>query len=130
MAEFGGRCAYCHTMTAITGARLVIDHIIPETVGGQTILDNLCLACHACNEFKGAKVEADDPVTSERVPLFHPRQQRWREHFRWSDDGCEIIGLTPIGRVTVLALNLNHFEIVEARRRWVRVGWHPPAEDM
>ncbi len=35
IAEFHGRCAYCHTPTAITGARLVIDHIIPEVKGGK-----------------------------------------------------------------------------------------------
>jgi hypothetical protein len=30
----------------------------------------------------------------------------------------------------VVALNLNHPDIVEARRRWTRVGWHPPQEDL
>jgi len=53
-ADFRNRCAYCHTLTAITGARLVIDHIIPEAAGGPTERENLCLACHSCNEFKGA----------------------------------------------------------------------------
>ena len=71
-----------------------------------------------------------DPLTGERVPLFHPRRQQWREHFCWSEDGSEIIGLTPMGRATVAALNMNHLAIVEARRRWARVGWHPPQEDM
>ncbi len=69
-------------------------------------------------------------MTGESVRLFHPHQQQWLEHFRWSEDGCEIIGLTPTGRVTTLALSLNHLEIVEARRRWVRVDWHPPPEDI
>ncbi len=52
VAEFRNRCAYCHTLAAITGARLVIDHIIPEAAGGPTVQENLCLACHSCNEFK------------------------------------------------------------------------------
>ena len=30
LAESRHQCAYYHTLTAITGARLVIDHIIPE----------------------------------------------------------------------------------------------------
>lgn len=94
VAEFRNRCAYCHTLTSVTGARLVIDHIIPEAAGGQTAWENLCLACHSCNEFKGAQVKAQDPLTGERVPLFHPRRQQWREHFCWSEDGSEIIGLT------------------------------------
>lgn len=130
VVEFRNRCAYCHTPTAVTGARLVIDHIIPEATGGQTVWENLCLACHSCNEFKGAQIEAHDPLTDERVPLFHPRQQQWRGHFCWSKDGSEIIGLTPVGRATVVALNMNHLAIMEARRRWARVGWHPSQEDL
>lgn len=129
-AEFHNRCAYCHTLTSVTGMRLVIDHIIPEAAGGQTAWENLCLACHSCNEFKGAQVKAQDPLTGERVPLFHPRRQQWREHFCWSEDSSEIIGLTPVGRATVAALNMNHPDIVEARRRWAVVGWHPPQEDL
>ena len=130
VAEFRNRCAYCHTLTAITGAHLVIDHIIPEAAGGPTVQENLCLACHSCNEFKGAQVEARDPQTGERVLLFHPRRQQWREHFCWSEEGGQVIGLTPVGRATVAVLNMNHPAIVEARRRWVRVGWYSPQEDL
>jgi hypothetical protein len=130
IADFQGRCAYCHTLTAITGTRLVIDHILPEGLGGQTVLENLCLACHACNEFKGTRIEFEDEVTGKVVPLFHPRQQHWNDHFCWSQDKAEIVGLTPIGRVTVVALKMNHLEIVEARRRWIAVGWHPPQDDL
>ena len=130
VAEFRNQCAYCHTLTSVTGARLVIDHIIPEAAGGQTVWENLCLACHSCNEFKGAQAEAQDPLTGESVLLFHPRRQQWSQHFCWSEDGSEIIGLTPMGRATVVALNMNHPDIVEARRRWARIGWHPPQEDI
>ena len=125
--DFRGRCAYCQTATAITGARLVIDHILPESAGGVTEQDNLCLACHSCNEFKGAKTTETDPETGASVALYHPRRDRWPKHFRWSEGGAYIIGRTPTGRATVLALNMNHFEIVEARRRWVQIGWHPPS---
>ncbi len=69
-------CLLPHYDRAITGARLVIDHIIPESAGGETVWENLCLACYACNEFKGAKIEVEDPVTGESVRLFHPHQQQ------------------------------------------------------
>lgn len=108
----------------------MIDHIIPEAGGGETMQENLCVACHSCNEFKGAQVEVQDPQTGQRVRLFHPGRQLWTEHFRWSEDGTNIIGLTPAGRATVAALNMNHPAIVEARRCWVRVGWHPLREDL
>ena len=48
-------CGYCRTPERIAGFRLSIDHIIPEARGGQTVAENLWLACHAYNEFKGAK---------------------------------------------------------------------------
>ncbi len=127
---FGKKCAYCHSPTAITGARLVIDHIVPEAAGGETITDNLCVACHSCNEFKGYRVKFQDPITKESMSLFHPHQQRWQGHFAWSEDGSRVIGLTPTGRATVVALNMNHPDIIEARHRWVAVGWHPPTEDI
>lgn len=130
IVEFGGRCAYCHTMTAITGARLVIDHIVPEAHGGPTESANLCLACHSCNEFKSSLVEGLDSDSGLNAPLFHPRRDSWPDHFRWSADFGEIIGRTAIGRATVAALNMNHLDIVEARRRWALVGWHPPIADL
>ena len=130
LADSRSQCAYCHTLTAITGARLVIDHITPETAGGKTVWLNLCAACHSCNEFKAGRFRAQDPLTGMYVRLFHPRRNRWKEHFRWSRDGTTIIGTTPIGRATVVALNMNHHEVVQARRRWVAVGWHPPVEDV
>jgi hypothetical protein len=107
---------------------MVIDPIRPEAAGGLTREDNLCLACHACNEFKGAQTHARDPQTGRRVRLFNPRTQRWPEHFAWSQDGTRIMGLTPCGRATVVALQLNHEEIVHARRLWASVDWWPPEE--
>lgn len=130
LADFGRQCAYCHTLTSITGARLVFDHILPEAAGGATVRENLCPACHSCNEFKGTKTSVEDPITGEKVTLFNPREQSWRVHFQWNRDGGEIIGRTPIGRATVIALNMNHPDIVDARRRWALVGWHPPVEDL
>jgi hypothetical protein len=62
----------------------------------------------------------------EAVALFNPRQQHWSEHFGWSRDGTEIVGLTSCGRATIDALKMNNPRIVRSRRLWVSVGWHPP----
>ena len=71
---------------------------------------------------------APDPATDTVVPLYHPRQQRWRDHFTWSDNFTEIIGLTPTGRATVAALQLNRTGLVQLRRVLYLVEEHPPVE--
>jgi hypothetical protein len=110
------------------GMSLTLDHLIPQSAGGPTIEENLWLACHQCNSFKGTQTHATDPVTDTVVPLFNPRQQDWPEHFAWNEEGTEIIGITPCGRATVLALKLNAPEIVVTRRMWVSAGWWPPLD--
>ena len=120
------RCGYCQMQQAVVGIPLHIEHIIPLAVGGTSGEDNLWLSCAVCNNYKGTQTHALDPETGVQVPLFNPRAQPWPEHFAWSNDGIEIVGLTPTGRATVQALKLNQPFMRRARRRWVRVGWHPP----
>ena len=119
-------CEYCQTAQETSGAQMHIEHIIPLSKGGRSEEDNLCYSCALCNSFKWAKTHGIDPESGRQAPLFHPRKQKWHEHFRWSDDGAIIIGLTDVGRVTVLVLQLNNEYIVPARRHWVEAGWHPP----
>lgn len=121
-------CVYCYTSEANTGQPMSVDHIIPQAQGGDTIFENLCFACRRCNEFKGSATHAQDPLTDETVMLFHPRQHQWIDHFQWDETGTLLIGLTTIGRATIVALNMNNSIIVDARRRWVSVGWHPPSQ--
>jgi hypothetical protein len=124
--QAGDRCGYCLSSERLTGISLTLDHIIPLAAGGKTEENNLWVACRPCNEFKGTQIHAKDPLTGEIVPLFNPRSHVWKEHFEWSFDGTLVIGRTAIGRATIIALQLNHDLIVYARRRWVKVGWHPP----
>jgi len=71
-------------------------------------------------------MHATDEATTHYVPLFHPRQQRRGEHFTWQQNGLYIVGLTPTGRATVAALQMNNPFVVRARQVWVETGWHPP----
>jgi hypothetical protein len=119
------RCAYCHTPQANSGNPMLVDHLLPRSKGGATAFENLCLACYRCNLFKGSQVEAIDPLSGEITPLFHPRRDRWGEHFAWDEAGLRILGLTPIGRAAVTALHMNNTVILDARRNWVRLGWRP-----
>lgn len=119
------RCEYCQTQQDIV-IEMQIDHIKPESTGGETILANLCLACITCNAHKQAAQSAVDPQTGSTVPLFNPRQDRWDSHFQWSADKTRLEGLTPVGRATIERLQMNADPVVAARKRWVRAGWHPP----
>lgn len=107
-------------------ANLEIEHIRPKAAGGSDDVDNLWLACRLCNNFKSDLTHHADPQSGRRVALFHPRRQKWRSHFRWNDDGTQIVGKTACGRATVAALQLNNLVAVTVRRYWVQAGWHPP----
>jgi len=121
-------CGYCQTAQKIIGAEFTIDHIIPESLGGLTTLENLCLACWSCNLIKHNRIAAVDPETGVVVQLFNPNRQSWSEHFRWAQSGLIIVGITPEGRATVNGLHLNRSPLVNSRRLWVSAGWHPPGE--
>lgn len=123
----GAICAYCQTSEQITGQPLTIDHIIPVSLGGDSLFENLCRACRRCNEFKGAAVVATDPLTGVEFPLFNPRQQAWHTHFSWHITGVYVEGRTAVGRATIIQLQMNNDLILSARRRWVNAGWHPPS---
>lgn len=120
------RCEYCRTSHRLVGMPPTIDHIIPSSAGGNDEQKNLASCCYRCNEFKGAKTHTIDPATGELVALFNPRQQRWIDHFEWANGGTHIVGLTPAGRITVIALRLNNEYVVEARSFWIAWDWHPP----
>ncbi|WP_235335329.1 MULTISPECIES: hypothetical protein [Aphanizomenon] len=73
----------------------------------------------------GILTESIDPLTGETRSLFHPRKQKWSEHFTWSPDGTRVEGITAIGRATIIRLRMNNPVIIFARKRWVISGWHP-----
>jgi hypothetical protein len=81
------------------------------------VLANLALACPRCNESKSDRVRFTDPMTGRNRPLFNPRTQRWQDHFRWSaEDAVLLDGKTGIGRATIACLQMNHPDMMLARR--------------
>lgn len=105
-ARDAGRCRYCGLAQLGHGATFHIDHIMPRSKGGPTSLDNLALQCPNCSLHKSDKIVARDPVTGTSAPLFNPLRMSWSDHFRLEPDGA-CVGLTPIGRATVIALGMN-----------------------
>src|SRR5205823_9112814 len=99
------RCEYCRLAQAGQEATFHLDHIVPEADGGASVATNLALACVSCSLRKGSRQSAVDVQTGKRVALFHPRRDRWSEHFRW--DGLMLVGMTAKGRATIDLLKLN-----------------------
>jgi hypothetical protein len=123
------RCGYCLSPQHLVMSILEIDHLTPLAHGGTDDEENLWLACSFCNGHKSDKLIGIDPETGQQTVLFNPRTQVWREHFHWSDDGLLVVGITPTGRVTIIALHLNDDSAaLMVRRNWVSVGWHPPKD--
>lgn len=120
----GNRCEYCGISQLGQVGTFHIDHIVPSVAGGTTAADNLALACVSCSLRKGARQRIEDPVTGKEVKIFHPRQQSWKEHFRW--DEVQVVGLTATGRATVSALDLNRPMMVAIRAEEELLGRHPP----
>jgi hypothetical protein len=114
------RCEYCRLSQKGQEATFHIDHIYPVVLGGETVAENLALACVSCSLRKNAKEIVIDPKTSKDVPLFHPRKDVWKEHFAWK--GIKIEGLTATGRATVKTLNLNRPLILAIREEEKLLG--------
>jgi hypothetical protein len=91
-----------------------VEHIIARQHGGTDDLANLAWSCHNGNLHKGTNLTSLDPDTGEMSRLFHPRRDRWHEHFVLA--GNTIVGLTSLGRTTAWLLNMNSEERVELRR--------------
>src|SRR5262249_31549194 len=117
-------CEYCLVPERLTLAAHWVDHIVAEKHGGRTEEVNLALSCVLCNQHKGTDLTSIDPETGQITPLFHPRRDRWLDHFRVV--GGRIEPLTPTGRATVRLLQLNHPDRIEERELLVRLGLLPP----
>lgn len=117
-----GVCAYCRSPESLMGVAFEVDHVIQRSAGGRATLDNLCLSCPTCNRHKASRVTAPDPASGRPAPLYHPNRDKWADHFAWSDDGFQIIGLTLTGRATVEALRFNRPAMVTLRQYWIASG--------
>lgn len=65
-------CSYCLTQEEVVGMQFTVDHIIAESLGGQTVAENLCLACWDCNLIKITALLRLTPIQGPWLPCFTP----------------------------------------------------------
>lgn len=121
IARADNRCEYCHLpQSAMPLVTFHIEHIYAQQHIADDSLDNLALACPDCNRVKGPNLTTIDPATRQILVLFHPRTDRWDDHFRF--EGPLIVPQTEIGRATIRLLQLNSPERVEFRTFLLEIG--------
>jgi hypothetical protein len=116
----GHRCEYCRAPEVIFNFPFEVEHIIPASHDGADEESNLALACRACNLHEADHRTGHDEQTQTDVTLFNPRQDRWSDHFQVDQETGEIVGITPVGRATIMRLQMNDAVQLEARRLWMR----------
>ncbi len=115
------QCEYCRLpQGAAPFLAFHIEHIHAQQHVIDDSEDILALACPDCNRHKGPNLTTLDPETREIVRLFHPREDKWYEHFVWN--GSIIEGATLIGEATVRLLLMNSDERVEMRTILIAAG--------
>src|SRR5260370_35073057 len=122
-ARASERCEHCLIPERLTLAPHWVDHTVAEKHGGKAEEGNLALACALCNQRKGSDLASIDPESGQLVALFHPRLDRWTDHFRLAQALLE--PLTAVGRVTIRLLHLNQPHRLEHREPLLRVGVRP-----
>ena len=121
----GSRCEYCRAPQVVTGSAYHIEHIVPRAHGGPDDPANYALACITCNGHKSEDITGVEPGTSDQIPLFNPRRDRWTQPLRFFPADLEVRGLTAKGRATVARVQMNEPRQIEARRLWIELEIYP-----
>ncbi len=65
------------------------------SIRDDTLVEQREIMSHYDITSKATATTAREPVTSALSPLFHPRIQRWQDHFRWIELDCGYLGIEP-----------------------------------
>lgn len=126
VARAGGGCEYCRLLEFASGVTFHIEHVIPLSAGGTTVISNLALSCPGCNLSKSSRTTGSDETGTVRN-LFNPRAYQpsllgWHLHFALDRETGKIIPRTPTGVATVSTLNMNADHRSSARRLQIQAG--------
>lgn len=115
------RCEYCRLRQEDEDETpFHVEHVIAQQHGGNDAFENLALACCWCNAIKGPNLASIDPDLGALTRLFHPRKDRWEDHFR--RDGAYILGITDVGRTTSWLLQFNSADNLDQRIMLLELG--------
>src|SRR5712691_8524952 len=125
-ARTGGACEYCRLLQAAAGVTFHVEHILPRSQGGETVMSNLALSCPGCNLAKAERTTGIDQ-SGRTQPLFNPRDFEpwllgWHLHFALDRESGMIVPRTPTGEATVRSLKMNHALRVFARKLQILSG--------
>jgi HNH endonuclease len=114
-ARAGGACEYCRLLQAATGVTFHIEHLLPRSRGGQTVLSNLALSCPGQDESGRAQA------------LFNPRHYEpwllgWHLRFTLDHDSGIIQPRSAVGEATIKTLHMNDPLRVFARKLQIVAG--------
>jgi hypothetical protein len=126
VARAGGACEYCRLLQDATGVTFHVEHVIPRSASGQTVLSNLALSCPGCNLAKADRTLGTDASGTERE-LFNPRAYEpwllgWHLHFTLERETGRIVSLSPIGEASILTLKMNSRRRAFACKLQIAVG--------
>ncbi|NJN90606.1 MAG: HNH endonuclease [Leptolyngbyaceae cyanobacterium SL_5_14] len=119
------RCEYCQAPEVVFNFPFEVEHIVPISRQGASNEANLALACRSCNLRKGTRISGTLLDSNAEVRFFHPREDKWSEHFQVNAESGKVTGRTSIGEVTVKYLEMNSPTQVIARRLWIQLGLFP-----
>jgi HNH endonuclease len=122
----GGACEYCRLLQAATGVTFHIEHFVPRSKDGLTVMTNLVLSCPGCNLAKAERTTGQDQLGQTQL-LFNPRDYEpwllgWHLHFSLDTKSGIVVPRTPNAEATVETLRINAPLRVFARKLQISVG--------
>jgi hypothetical protein len=125
-ARAGGACEYCRLVQLGSGVTFHLEHIVPRSKGGETVLSNLALSCPGCNQAKAARTTGQG-FSGQSQSLFNPREYEpwllgWHLHFALDRKSGLIVPRTPRAEATIRTLKMNDPARVFARKLQIEAG--------
>lgn len=123
-----GCCEYCRSQDIFSTQIFSIDHIIPLAKGGNNEEKNLAYSCVKVATTRNGFIQRSLMPLLKRQFLFSIQEyiHNWLEHYSWSEDFLQMIGISAIGRATIDFLKLNRKGVVNLRLATLALEKHPP----